>query len=397
MPCDNCGYLFCVDENKNLFCARCEGKNVETQGTINVRANWFLEEWFSGENLIQIVKNYDKQSLITTLLIRLNNISYTFKEENGLPVDQFRYFPYFLKLIYQSNGFGDQHIKTRNKTPSGIKTLLEGYTEVVDAVRKARDGLNVGIRRTSYRGPWENIPSEYEFYTSERNLCAGRCIASLLCGDFDDYGDYTFVTDNVRSVNKTGVNDVENPWDFGDAWYQLIVQMMAMAAMDEFAGEVFYTDFPEEMTIIKMEEFLDNLDHCLIGNSERMAEESIAVPALSQAQVESSGKLAFGENWNRVRNYVIMSEENPNAHPFLFEMDSIDQWYSDTLEIAFETECKRYLYPRYFSFLLKFQVFPMIKNGCKNDKGHDLLTDLTAKRGKAAEKNTIQYSLKERY
>jgi len=117
MPCDNCGYLFCVDENKNLFCARCEGKNVETQGTINVRANWFLEEWFSGENLIQIVKNYDKQSLITTLLIRLNNISYTFKEENGLPVDQFRYFPYFLKLIYQSNGFGDQHIKTRNKTP----------------------------------------------------------------------------------------------------------------------------------------------------------------------------------------------------------------------------------------------------------------------------------------
>ncbi|QLH79805.1 hypothetical protein HZS55_22020 [Halosimplex rubrum] len=387
MPCENCGCLRCVDDDRSLFCPRCTGKEIETKFAIRAEANWFLEDYFSGENLIGVLKEYEKTSLITTILTRLDHIAYNFKEKNGLPVDDFRYLPYFIKLIYENNGFGDKRVASPVDLNEELNTLLEGYTTVVETVRKTRDQLNVAIRRDARTVDWSDLPSKYEFYTSERSLCARRCIESMLCGDFGQYPDFSFVVDTIRAVQKTPVDEIDTPWEFGDGWYQLIIQLIAMAAMDEFAGEVFYTDFPETVSILELREFLDNLDACLPPGFEHLAAESTGVPILSAPQVEASGRLAFGEKWEDVKPTVIMSETTPDAHPLLFEISGHQQIYSPLLECSLERDVPRYLYPRFFAFLLQFQAFPLLQNGSTAKSGHALLTDLTAKRGKAAESN----------
>jgi Holliday junction resolvase-like predicted endonuclease len=390
MPCQTCGCLLCVDGEETLFCPRCNGRHVQTKYAIRAEADWYLEDYFSGENLIEILKDYDKTSLITTILTHLDHLAYNFKEKNGLPVDEFRYLPYFLKLIYTADGFGDKQVQSPVDLNEELNTLLEGYSEVVDAVRKARDQLKVALHRDTNQIQWRDLPSKYEFHSSERQLCTHRCIRSLVCGDLGQYPDFATVADDIRATEKTDVNDVDSPWEFGDAWYQLITQLMAIAAIDEFAGDVFYTEFPEDVTIIEIADFLDNLDACLRPGFQGLAKESIGVPVLSERQVEASGTLAFGEKWDRIKDSVIMSESTPEAHPLLFEIDSTEHVYSPLLECGFEQTFTRFVYPRFFSFLLQFQAFPLVKNGSTAKTGHNLLSDLAAKRGDAAEANLFR-------
>ena len=325
MPCDDCGHLLCVDTNdeSSLFCPRCQNLPVQSQPVINATTTWLLEDHFTDENIISLVQDYSKSNLLHYLITRLNIFSNNFTDgpRQGIPIAEFGYITYIIKQVYQTSGFGKEPLHDPQDLDEEIEVVRDAYTTLIKAFQDARDEFAVCVKRDGYTGKMGDFTSDYELLQSEYGLCFERCIKSIVCGDFDQYEDYSYVADVLRAVDKTDVTEIEDSEDFADAWYQLLLELRLVASSDEMVGDVYYTQLPEAVTIFDIEEFLDLLDSLPPDETwAQMTEESV-VPGINPDAVDVCGEQAFGENWSGVKDQVIVSEENLDAHPFLFELD----------------------------------------------------------------------------
>jgi hypothetical protein len=49
------------------------------------------------------------------------------------------------------------------------------------------------------------------------------------------------------------------------------------------------------------------------------------------------------------------------------------------------------IYPKFYDLIVRLQLFPLFRNGPDQPTGHDLLSEITAKRGKQFEQNLYEY------
>jgi hypothetical protein len=384
MPCEECGHLLCVDpdEELSLFCPRCNNLPYESNAIVQAATNWLLEDHFTDENIIQIIDEYSKNNLIINILTRLNHVANQFfqDQEVGIPINDFGYFPYILKQIYRKDNFGDEYLEDPWELDDELRVLRDAYTELVLSFRAARDQFLICIRRDEFSGQFENFASDYELYQSEYGLCFERCVKSILGGDLDNYETYVFVADNLRSVDKRDVEDVSTSWEFTDAWYDYLLQMRMIASSDTLVNDAYFTRLPEHINIFHIEEFIDRIDNCFTQRQhEEMVEEGI-VCSLEPDTVDLIGRQTFGNSWNEVRDFLIISEDSLDAHPFLWMIS----------DESLPESTSRILYPRFFARILKFQVFPLLRNG-NNPTSHELLSSIASDRGPLYERNWHDY------
>lgn len=390
MPCENCGHLLCVShEESSLFCPRCEGLRVEGNHVIQAKTGWLLEDYLTDENILRLVGDYSKDNLILASLTRLNQISNVLFNQNGLPVADFGYLAYIIRGIYEKNDFGDEQLESPLDPNSELEILTDAYTTVLSAYRDANEQFCVCIRDDDFSEDWSDFMEDYTLRQSEYGLCFKRCVESILCGDPENYEDYSYVADVLRRVDKTDVDNIDTIWEFGDAWYQFIIQLRLMASADEMVGDIYGTRLPNDVTIFDIEDFLDALDDQFTQQQHDHMREEGYVTVLDRSKVDQCGKKIFGDKWEQMQDQVIVSEDNLDAHPFLFELEIMERQIISRNRYRI-VPTQKVFYPRSFAKILKFQIFPLLKNG-NGPSGHDILTGISGNRGEVYEQNLYEY------
>lgn len=396
MPCRRCGRLLIVDpdDESSLFCPNCRDLPIESDSMIQAKTNWLLEDYFTDENILGIIEEYSKTHLILYLLTRLNHISNIFfeEEQTGIPIADFGYLTYIVKQLYLKDQaeFGDQNLDNPRELDEEIKILRDAYTKLILAFRDARNQFSVCIKRDDFTGEFENFASDYELYQSEYGLCFERCVKSIVCGDWETFDDYAYVADELRSVDKTDVDDITDSREFADAWYQYILQLRLIASSDDTVGDTYYTRLPDNVTIFDIEKFLERIDSQFSSEVHTRMQQESWVSVLEPHQVDQCGRKVFGRSWGDVKEHLIIREDNLDAHPFLFELQVTEERRLRGSRRPREIQTTRVFYPRFFAQIMKFQVFPLLRNG-DEDSSHQLLSDLTAERGEVYERNLYDF------
>jgi hypothetical protein len=155
-------------------------------------------------------------------------------------------------------------------------------------------------------------------------------------------------------------------------------------------GPTYFTKLPPEVNVFHIGEFLDRLDNIFTEEQHDKMRDENFIPPLKEEWVDECGEQAFGDNWGKVKEQIIVSEENLDAHPFLFELEVKEERRFPGSRRPRQISKKQLYYPRYFSRLLRLQIFPMLENG-DEPSGHDLLSDITGERGKEYERNLYNY------
>lgn len=382
MPCNRCRQILTLEpDTSSLVCPRCQGRPVEASAVVKATTNWLIKDFFADEEVVEVLEEYSKPNLLYHLVKRLNLISYQFSNDlkTGLPVSEFGYLAYLIKQVYKSEGFGEKLLDDSEELDDDIRIMRDHYAGLIDRLRRAGNEFDICIRKDDFTGLMENFATDYERIQSEYGLCFDRCVRSIVGGESTEYEDFSYVMDEIRSVEKTDIKEAETPWEFADAVYELLNQFRVVASSDEMIGEIYKTHLPEEVTVFDIREFLELLDNVYRGEMFQKISNSAYVPPMEPEWVDKCGKKAFSSDWEQVRSQVIVSEDNLEAHPFLFALEVYDESIS-----SWKTQI---YYPRWYSQLLKFQIFPLLKNGEDDRTGHELLTDIAGERGTKRERN----------
>jgi len=396
MPCPDCGNLLCLRENtRSLFCPQCNGHRVESQAVINAITEWLLKDHLTENKIDYLLTRYSKQNLTYTLFRRLNHSANLFlnRPESPIRVDEFGHLAYVIKRVYEidNSEFGTETIS--QDTPDlndTLKTVQKYYAEYVDRLERAQNRFSVCVRDPDeFSGRMKDFHTDYNRYQSEYGLCYDRCINSV-GGDIDHYEDFSYIYDEIRATGEGPRGDEDTPREFAKAWYQFIQQFRFVAGSDNRIGPTYKTSFPEEITVFDFDAFLEELDRTLTPEAHAHIQHNSAVPPLQPRTVDRCGREVFGNQWSEMKDSLIVSEDNLDAHPFLFEM-TFDIPHQTPQGSSITVPTTNVYYPRQYAHLLKFQVFPMLQNGEGTADGHTLLSNVAGEHGTDRERNLFDF------
>lgn len=395
MPCCDCGTLLCVPENVDenesteLYCPECKGLDIESQGVVDVKADWMIEERFPENRIIDPLREYEKPEVIQFLVTRLNWRANKFMNRNGFPLNEFGYLAYLIHNVYQADNFGSKSLPSSGELHDIIDTLRDAYSKLIRTFLDAKYQFVLCERDHPMSDNFDMFVNDYIFHQTEYGLCFERCVSSLLCGDYEHYREFSYVQDNIRSADRTDPDDVETLEEFADAWYPLIMELRLIASADQMVGDVFETRL-ESVTVFDIEEFLENLDQQLSPEEKHLASEKGQAIPLSEECVDKCGKRVFGDQWASIRDQLIVSDQHREAHPFLFQIERYEEYPISGSDETATVPKTSILYPRAFARLLKFQIFPLLNNGNKQS-GHSLLKNVNDQQSKQYELNLYNH------
>ena len=269
MPCTECGKLLCVEEDDphRLSCPYCGGLPIESQGVINAKTEFLINDHLPQRLVDSLLTQYKKHSLTYALISDLDRAANRFLSaaEEPLRKNDFGTTGYLIRHVYdiEEGEFGDKVIDQEpQELTEAIETVREYYQEYVDRCERAQNRHSVCIRADEYTGEWVNFPSDYDRRLTEFGVTFNRCAESV-GGDEADYDIFDFLQGKIRRVEKTDPREAETPREFADAWYELIQQFRFVAASDDRVGSTYYTPFPEGVTVFDIREFLERIHGAL--------------------------------------------------------------------------------------------------------------------------------------
>ncbi|WP_257299389.1 hypothetical protein [Haloarchaeobius sp. FL176] len=397
MPCSDCGSLLCVSktDSKSLFCPDCNGYRVESQPVLDAKINWFLKDHVTPRSINHLLTQYSKQSLTYKLLHRVNYISNQFFSgaETPLPLDEFGYIAYLIKRVYEieNSEFGNETLSQDSPDlDETLTTVQEYYTKLVSRLERVQNQFTVCVRDPEeFTGRMQNFLTDYDRYQSEYGLCNDRCTNSV-GGIKDEYEDFSYVYDEIRQTDGVETGTAETPREFAGAWYPVIQQLRFIAGSDTRIGTTYKTRFPEGVTVFDIRAFLNELDDRISLEHMAHVQHNSAVMPFRPEVVDECGHEVFGAQWPEVKDYVVMSDNNLDAHPFLFEM-TFDLPYQTPQGGSVTVPTTNVYYPRYYAQLLKFQVFPLLQNNTGESNGHTLLSNVAGDNGTIRERNLYEF------
>jgi hypothetical protein len=391
MPCSECGHLLYVHyDDRELRCPECRGLPLEDNATLQRKVQKG-RELFSEENQIQLLQEYSKEHLHLYLISRLNYLGKTFYDTRGFPVREFSYLNHLIKGIYQRDDFGDGYLSTGfDEIAEEIDALLDAQAELLNALNHVEEGFRFCVPWPVEMPDSKTFFGEYWFLDSEYRLCYHRCLRSLMGGTEEDRAIYDWTAEVIRDFDRPAVGEIDSLRDFADCFYEVIASLKFVAAANETVGDI-YTTFPTDATVFDLKEFLGCLDS-QFGDREHavMRREGIAA-APSEALVDTCGERAFGDSWESLKDELIIGENNLDAHPFLFRIEHEEVLKEVSGREPITTMRVKIVYPKFYDLIVRLQLFPLLRNGADQPTGHELLSEITAKRGKQFERNIHEY------
>lgn len=392
MPCSDCSHLLILDHNnEKLVCPNCLDIQIADQDKIEEkvrRDRQFLRD----ENLVQLIQEYDKGHLLLYLIERLNKVSYRFYENRRLKMREFAYINYLIQIVYTADesSFGDKHLDRGDELDEEIDTLLSTQAELVRALKHVEDRFRLCIEYPVPMSDGKFLFEDYDLRDTEYRYCFQRCLKSLIVGREEELELFDKTHEQIRNFERPSSDDIDTLEDFGDTFYGFILSMLFIASADNTVGDIYGTMMPDYVSVFGLSDLFDRINGQFVNEDGEVMLQDSKLAWTTEEELTQAGEDTFGEDWEEVREYVVVGRDNLDAHPFLFEVTVNVPYYQQQGRPPKTREQTRFIYPRWYAQILRYQIFPLLQNG-NADSGHEILNTVATRRGKQFEENLYAY------
>ncbi|AKH98652.1 MULTISPECIES: TFIIB-type zinc ribbon-containing protein [Halobacteriaceae] len=392
MPCSECGHLLLVNHDaEKLVCPNCLGLEIEDRDIVEEKAERD-RDLLQDENLVQLLEDYSKDHLLLYLIERLNKVSYDFYENRRLNMKEFAYINYLINIVYpvDKNEFGNQHLERGEEPDDDIDTLLSTQAKLVMALNHVEDRFRLCLEYSVPMRDGKFLFADYDLRDTEYRYCFQRCLRSLIGGREEDVELFDKTHQEIRDFDRPSSDEIDTLEDFGDTFYGFILSMLFVASADSIVGDIYGTSLPDHVSVFDLTELFDRLDGQFITEEGDVALQDSTLAWTNEDGLTQAGEATFGDDWEEVRDYIVVGKDNLDAHPFLFELSITDVYYQQPGRPPMTRKLTRFVYPRWYAKLLRFQIFPLLQNGEK-PSSHEILNTVSTRRGEAFEENLYEY------
>jgi len=395
MPCPECDSPYLVSQKyENLRCPKCLNIGIVSPERVKTEVEDARD--FMGENqVLDYLKDYDKTQLILALLRMGNKAVHEVWNNRAIPIRDFAFTPLFIKLLLPETGFGNKTLDVQDWPPETLETIIKHRFLVLRELNHLEEQFTYAYPKVA-TGSLNTIFDRYDLYQSEFSYCFDRCLKSLLGGELEHREQFDTADEELRKFETPDGDNIQSVRDFADAFYDFIIGMGFLLSSDESLNEVFYNEFPESVTILDIRDFMDALNNQFLpGNINAITgEEELAV--VDWAEIQQIGFEIFDDDWTEVRDEIVMTPSNTDAHPFLFSMPVEEKTIESRLNRPSQLALPRVFYAQEYAQFIRFQMFPMLHDE-SGRVGHEVLTEVTEDRSEVYERNIHTYLQNEGY
>lgn len=392
MPCSNCGQVLLVHhEYEDLRCPQCLNLGIEDQQIIKAKVERD-RELLRDENLVKLLEDYSKDHLLLYLMERLNAISHDFYENRRLNNREFSYLNYLIKIIYPEDrgDFGNEYLQRGDSIDDRIDALLDAQAQLVNALNHVQDRFRLCIKYPVPMKDSKFLFGDYLLYDSEYRYCYQRCLRSLISGSEEYLDVFDKTHEEIRNFDSPPGDETDTLEKFADTFFEFINSLLFVASADDIVGNIYTTFPPAHVTVFGIQELLDCIDQQFTDAENNVLLQDSTLGWTTEDGLDEAGKSVFGDGWEDVKKSIVVSQKNLDAHPFLFKINIEDVVRRPSGRPPVTVEKTRIAYPRFYSMLLKYQIFPLLNNGDESS-GHNILQNISASRGDQFERNLYDY------
>jgi hypothetical protein len=399
MPCADCGNpLIVCKEYNDLRCPYCLDLDIESSETIHEKIERDRDR-LKDENLVQLIQEYSKDHLLLYLIERLNITATALYENRRIDHSLFSYLNYLIKIILlvDSDEFGDEYLdRDQNSLDEDIELLVQSQAEVVNALNHIEEDFRLCINYPVPPVKDDFVFSEYDLRDTEYHQCYFRNLRSLMGGKEEYVEHFDEASTELRNFDWPGFSEDESLREFAETSYEFILSMLFIASADEIVGETYTTFPPDNVSVHKIDEILEGLDQRFVDDEGNVVLQDSTLAVTTEEELDEVGQEVFPENWGDVKQSLVISKNNLDAHPFLFKLDLEEVVREVSGRPPITREVTRIVYPRFYAKILRFQIFPLLQNGDK-PSGNEILNDIAIERGEEFEKNVYRYLSSQRF
>lgn len=398
MPCAECGNVLIVNhEDKDLRCPECLGLDIADPSIIERKIERD-RDLLRDENLVSLLEDYSKDHLLLYLIERLNVAALGMYENRRLNHREFSYLNYLIQIIYpvDRSEFGDEYLQRSGDLAEEIDNLLATQAELVNALNHIEDGFRLCLKYIVPMPDGKFLFSDYDIRDTEYRHCFWRNLRSLMGGQ-PEYVDLFDETDQqIRDFDTPASDEIQTLEDFANTFFEFMLSLLFIASADEIVGDIYTTFLPSTVTVFDIQELLDEIDQQFTDDDDNVVLQDSTLGWTNEDGLDNAGNTVFGDDWDDVKKSIVVSEDSLDAHPFLFKLTVEAVLKRPAGRHPITRERIRVAYPRFYSKLLKYQIFPLLQNEGE-DSGHQILTSISTSRGLRFERNVYNYLIEEGY
>lgn len=389
MTCAECGSpLFVSQKYENLRCPNCSNLSVAPPSFVESQVET-QRDYLGEKELIESLKEYKKDQLILALLRMANKAGSKIWSTRGFPLRDFALPSRLIKLLLPESGFGEKALDVDDWPPDVLETSLGFHFNVLRALSHLEDQFVYAYPKI----PFEDSPSllsSHAIFASEYQYCFDRCVRSLL-GGYEQHRDrFNSVSLKFRDFDTPEGDEIESVRDFARTFYEFIIGISFFMSSNDSLGETYHNKFPESVTVLDIGKFLEKLDlnygDGALGKMRGEGELAMA----QWGEVNRAGEEVFGEGWPAVRENIVVTDENTNAHPFLFELSVSQESEAAPRGLTVTLDIPRVFYASEYARFIRFQMFPMLSDE-EGNPGIETINKITSDRGIPYERNIYGY------
>lgn len=392
MPCSNCDHLLILDHNnEKLVCPNCLDIKIADRDVVEKKIERD-RQLLRDENIVKLMQDYDKGHLLLYLIERLNKVSHGLYENRRLKMREFAYINYLINLVYSTDEseFGNQYLDRGDELDEEIDTLLFTQAELVRALDHVEDRFQLCLEYEVQMPDGRFLFGDYDLRDTEYRYCFQRCLRSLIGGQEEDLELFDKTHEKIRDFERPSSYEIDTLEEFGDTFYGFILSMLFIASADTTVGDIYGTSMPDHVSVFDLSDLFDRIDVQFANEQGEVVLQDSTLAWTDEDELAQAGEDIFGGDWEEVQEYVVVGEDNLDAHPFLFEVTVTVAYYQQQGRPPKTREHTRFIYPRWYAKLLRFQIFPLLQNG-DEDSGHEILNTVATRRGKEFEENLYGY------
>lgn len=396
MPCSECDHTLVYDEKKErLYCPECLDLPVADETQIKEKASAIRKEYLNNSELIVLLEEFGSLRVISGLLHELNAGAFGIPDENRMAFNKFFTPTPIIQTVYKNwdefnHHFDPDDTDVQDEVEDHIETLLEAGSLLIPILKQIQEDFAAVIELTPVDSDWTEFYANNEFKHTEYWLCSERCKRATV-GAREEYRQQFLEQQEIfRTFTKPEKEDIDTVREFGDYWHGFIASLGFSATLDESLQDAFTTYFPDYVTIFDIEELLSCVDKAVEDQLKGRSENDARSGSMDESKLDTCGKHVFGSDWDEVKEYLLVSPSNPDAHPMFFKVSGTQETKLPNWRRSRPVPFDKILYPDFFAFILKFQIFPLLENDGL-ETSTDVLNDLTAKRGLEFERNISEY------
>ncbi len=311
---------------------------------------------------------------------------------------EFAYINYLINIVYpvEDSEFGDEYLDRGDELDDDIDTLLSAQGELVRALDHVEDRFRLCLEYPVSMPDQRFLFGDYDIRDTEYRYCFQRCLRSLIGGREEELELFDKVHAEIRNFDRPSGDEIETLEDFADTFYGFILSMLFIASSDTTVGGIYGTSMPDHVSVFDLRDLLDRIDQQFVNEEGEVILQDSTLAWTDEDGLTQAGEDTFGDDWETVREYVVVGEDNLDAHPFLFEVSVTETYFQQQGRPPLTREYTRFVYPRLYAKLLRYQLFPLLQNG-DEDSGHQILSTVSTWRGRQFEENLFEYLLDQNF